>query len=104
MGLSCCSRPSPSLKRLPVAAREKVKALAVFHGVANVGVMALVLEVGPEEALDLGQQLVDVGLADADGDYLLLDPALGAALAVVTERGKPVLCSSSGSCIAAKIG
>jgi tetratricopeptide (TPR) repeat protein len=70
-----------SLKRLPEGVREKIRAFAVFHGAAHVSAMAHVLQVKPEEALELCRKLVAVGLADADGPYLLPDPGLGAALA-----------------------
>jgi tetratricopeptide (TPR) repeat protein len=70
-----------SLRRLPGGARQKIRALAVFPGVAQVEVMAHVLQVPPDEALDLCRKLIAVGLASASGPYLLLDPALGAALA-----------------------
>jgi tetratricopeptide (TPR) repeat protein len=74
-----------SLARLPAAAREKVRGLGVFRAVAHVGVMAQVLRVEPEEALDLGRKLTAVGLADAEGPYLLMDPGLGPTL--VAEMG-----------------
>jgi tetratricopeptide (TPR) repeat protein len=70
-----------SLRRLPQGVRDKIRGLAVFQGAAHHTVMAHVLEVEPEEALALCTMLVGVGLADADGPYLLPDPSLGAALA-----------------------
>ncbi len=70
-----------SLRRLPQGVRDKIRGLAVFQGAAHVGVMARVLEVEPKEARELCGRVVGVGLADADGPYLLPDPGLGAALA-----------------------
>ena len=75
-----------SLRRLPAGVREKVRGLGVFHGVARVEVMAHVLQIEPEEALDLGRRLVAVGLADAEGPYLLMDPGLAPALAVEMDK------------------
>jgi tetratricopeptide (TPR) repeat protein len=69
-----------SLRKLPVEVREKIRGLSVFHGAAHVAVMAHVLQVEPQEALELGRKLVAVGLADADGPYLLPDPGLGVSL------------------------
>jgi tetratricopeptide (TPR) repeat protein len=69
-----------SLARLEPKRREQVRALAVFHGGAHVAVLAQVLEVEPDEALELCRKLVDLGLARAEGPYLLLDPALGPAV------------------------
>ncbi|HEX3556602.1 MAG TPA: CHAT domain-containing protein [Thermoanaerobaculia bacterium] len=70
-----------SLDRLPEKARRQVRALAVFHGGVRVEALAYVLEVAPEEALELGRQLLALGLADAEGHYLFPDPALGPAVA-----------------------
>ncbi|MEA2601238.1 MAG: hypothetical protein QOF89_2230 [Acidobacteriota bacterium] len=70
-----------SLDRLPETARRQVRALAVFHGGVHFEALAHVLEVKPEEALDLCRQLVGLGLADAEGPYLFPDPALGPAVA-----------------------
>lgn len=69
-----------SLTRLLPKQREQVRALAVFHGAANVGVLARVLEVASNEALSLCQALIDLGLAEGEGLYLLPDPALGVAM------------------------
>ena len=46
----------------------------------NFGVLAQVLEVEPDEALELCRELVGLGLAEAEGPYLLPDPALGPAV------------------------
>jgi tetratricopeptide (TPR) repeat protein len=70
-----------SLDRLPQPARTQVRALAVFHSAAHVKALARVLEVEPGEALALCRRLVDLGLADATGPFLLPDPALGLAVA-----------------------
>ncbi len=78
-----------SLDRLPDAARKQVRALAVFHGGAHFGALAHVLEVEPDEALELCRQLVNLGLAEADGPYLFPDPALGEAVAgELSEKGR----------------
>jgi len=70
-----------SLDRLPEGARRRVRALAVFHGAAHFQGLAHVLEVEPDEALALCRVLVELGLAEAEGPYLLPDPALGPAVA-----------------------
>lgn len=70
-----------SLDRLPEPARQQVRALAVFHGATHAVSLAHVLEVEADEALELCRQLVALGLADAQGAYLLPDPALGPAVA-----------------------
>ena len=70
-----------SLDRLPAKERRQARALAVFHGAAHFGVLAQVLEVEPDEALELCRQLVALGLAGAEGPYLFPDPALGPAVA-----------------------
>jgi hypothetical protein len=79
--LSLLASVHVSLDRLPALARRQARALAVFNGAAHYEALAYVLEVAPEEALALGRQLVDLGLADAAGPYLVPDPALGPALA-----------------------
>ncbi|HZF11088.1 MAG TPA: hypothetical protein VFE33_20040, partial [Thermoanaerobaculia bacterium] len=71
-----------SLDRLPETAHRQVKAFAVFHGAVNYEVLAQVLEVQPDAALALCRQLVEFGLAGAQGPYLFPDPALGPAVAV----------------------
>jgi tetratricopeptide (TPR) repeat protein len=70
-----------SLARLEPTRREQVRALAVFHGAAHTRVLAQVLEVEPSEALALCRELVDLGLAEVKGPYLLPDPALGPVVA-----------------------
>lgn len=66
-----------SLRRLPAESRERVKALAVFHGGAHLYVLSQVLGAEMEEAAELAQQLIGVGLAEGMGDgHLRLDPAL----------------------------
>jgi tetratricopeptide (TPR) repeat protein len=66
-----------SLRRLPSQSRERVKALAVFHGGAHLGVLAHVLGVETKEVGAFAWQLIEVGLAQFMGDnHLRLDPAL----------------------------
>jgi tetratricopeptide (TPR) repeat protein len=66
-----------SLRRLPPESRERVKALAVFHGGAHLFVLAQVLGVNMEEVTELARQLIEVGMAQNMGDgNLRLDPAL----------------------------
>jgi tetratricopeptide (TPR) repeat protein len=79
--LSLLASVRMSLARLPEPARRQVRAFAVFHGAAHAWVLAQVLEVEPEAALALGRQLVELGLAGAQGPYLFPDPALGPAVA-----------------------
>jgi len=72
-----------SLRRLPAETREKIRPLAVFQGGGHpiaIG-MVLGLDMEKHEEVDLGRQLIGVGLAEplANG-YLRFDPALGAAL------------------------
>jgi hypothetical protein len=65
-----------SLRRLPMETREQLKALAVFHGGANRGVL-MMLESDEETVDNLAAALIEVGLAEAMGyGYLQLDPAL----------------------------
>lgn len=66
-----------SLRRLPPETRERVKALAPFHGGAHLYVLGRVLGAEPEEVVELAGQLMEVGLAQSVGDgHLRLDPAL----------------------------
>jgi tetratricopeptide (TPR) repeat protein len=69
-----------SLRRLPPAAREQIKALAVFHGGAHLQVFAYVLGTAADDVetvSNLANQLIEVGLAEDMGYYhLRLDPAL----------------------------
>jgi tetratricopeptide (TPR) repeat protein len=70
-----------SLRRLPPESRERVKALAAFHGGAHLAVLAQVLGAEPEVVVELARQLIGVGLAEDIGDgHLRLDPALGSYL------------------------
>ncbi|MBK9263680.1 MAG: CHAT domain-containing protein [Polyangiaceae bacterium] len=71
-----------SLARLDEATRKKLGPLCVFRQAAPVPIMAHVLEIEPDDALELCRQLVALGLADANGAYLLPDPALGEVLAL----------------------
>jgi tetratricopeptide (TPR) repeat protein len=65
-----------SLRRLPPETREQIKALAMFHGGANLFVLGQMLSLEPETVFSLGNQLIEVGLAEllAYG-HLRLDPA-----------------------------
>jgi tetratricopeptide (TPR) repeat protein len=66
-----------SLRRLPQGVREQVKALAVFHGGANLVVLRMMLETDEETVRNLAAALIKVGLAEAkDYSHLRLDPAL----------------------------
>lgn len=66
-----------SLRRLPSETREQIKALAVFHGGANFGVLGPMLGLDPNAVGSLARQLIEVGLAEAmDYGHLRLDPAL----------------------------
>jgi tetratricopeptide (TPR) repeat protein len=70
-----------SLRRLPAESRERVKAVAPFHGGAHIYVLAQVLGAEMDEAVELARQLIGVGLAEDMGDgHLRLDPALGSYL------------------------
>ncbi len=66
-----------SLRRLLPDLREQVKALAVFHGGANIAVLGMMLEAEVEAVQRLAAALIEVGLAEAmDYGHLRLDPAL----------------------------
>lgn len=66
-----------SLRRLPQEMREQIKALAVFHGGAQLGVLRMILETDDEAVRNLAAALIEVGLAEAmDYGHLRLDPAL----------------------------
>jgi tetratricopeptide (TPR) repeat protein len=69
-----------SLARLGEKQRVQVRALSVFHGAAHAWVLAQVLEVEPDKALEFCRELVGLGLAEAEGPYLLPDPALRPAV------------------------
>jgi tetratricopeptide (TPR) repeat protein len=69
-----------SLRRLPIEVREQIKALAVFHGGANVQVFDYVLGTAQDDvetALKIFRALIEVGLGEEMGvGHLRLDPAL----------------------------
>ena len=66
-----------SLRRLSPEAREQIKALAVFHGGADINVLRSMLDVDIDTVKNIAEALIDVGLAEAVGyGHLLLDPAL----------------------------
>jgi tetratricopeptide (TPR) repeat protein len=69
-----------SLRRLPPDLREQVKALAVFHGGSQMGVLAAMVGSDGQDfetAQRLAAALIEVGLAEAmPYGHLRLDPAL----------------------------
>ena len=69
-----------SLRRLPPDLRQQVKALAVFHGGANLMILGHVIGVGADDddaVQRLAAALIEVGLAEAmPYGHLRLDPAL----------------------------
>jgi hypothetical protein len=66
-----------SLRRLPAELREQARVLGVFHGGANIGVLALMLSGNAEAARKLAAALIEVGLAEAmPYGHVRLDPAL----------------------------
>jgi tetratricopeptide (TPR) repeat protein len=66
-----------SLRRLPPEQRAAVPALALFHGGAQLGIMAHVMDVDVDTARSIASALIDVGLGEDMGYlYLRLDPAL----------------------------
>ena len=73
-----------SLRRLPPDLREQVKALAVFHGGANMMILGHVIGIEAEDDeadQRLATALIEVGLAKMmDYGHLRLDPALPAYL------------------------
>ena len=70
-----------SLQRLPEEVRERVKRLAVFHGGASLYPLCQVTELERNDAIAIGNLLVEVGLAEKqEYGYLQLDPALPAYL------------------------
>lgn len=71
-----------SLDRLDPATRKKIAPLCVFRQAAHYLAMAVVLQIEPNDAMELSNHLVDLGLVDADGAYLLPDPALREVLEV----------------------
>jgi tetratricopeptide (TPR) repeat protein len=97
-----------SLRRLPPEMREQVKALAVFHGGANLMILGHVLGLDKDDDGEqrLAAALVAVGLAEAmDYGHLRLDPALpnyllaqtdAAELAALTSRWAEAMRSLTG--------
>ncbi len=66
-----------SLSRLPAEMREQIKALGVFHGGADLGVIMYLLEVDQQSAERIAHGLVEVGLAEMmNYGHLRFDPAL----------------------------
>lgn len=71
-----------SLGRLPPQHQEQARGMQVFRGAVHVQYLARVLGVEDDDALGLCRALVAVGLATAEGPWLMPDPALGVALAL----------------------
>ena len=69
-----------SLDALPPVTRSLLPPLAVFVGHPHVAAMAPVLGVTTDRAMEVCRDLVRLGLADAEGPFLVPDPALTAAL------------------------
>ncbi len=66
-----------SLRRLPTEMRELVNRLAVFHGGGHLVNMAMVMGLEPDRVGAVAEQLIGVGMAEAqEYGYLRLDPAL----------------------------
>ena len=75
-----------SLDRLPERTRLLLPRMGVVRGNVHAAVLASLLEVDVDAALVICRQLVDTGLAGAEGPYLLPDPALAPALAMELSR------------------
>ena len=76
-----------SLRRLPEAAREELKKLALFHSGVQLGVLAMLLHIELSQAQSLGSQLVAVGLGEVKGyNHISLDPALPAYMRTQVEE------------------
>lgn len=70
-----------SLRRLPTEVRELVDRLAVFHGGGHLVSMADVMGIEASRIVAVTEQLINVGMAEAqEYYYLCLDPALPAYL------------------------
>ncbi len=66
-----------SLHRLPKELREKLPILGLFHGGAHLSVLAMLLEMGPEEITAFANALTEIGLAEMKQyGHLSLHPAL----------------------------
>jgi tetratricopeptide (TPR) repeat protein len=67
-----------SLRRLKPDIREKLRALAVFHGGFHPYVLGITLQIGQDEAEALAVELIRIGLAQAkEYAYVSIHPALG---------------------------
>jgi tetratricopeptide (TPR) repeat protein len=78
-----------SLQRLPEAAGEQLKKLALFHGGVHLDVLGKLLKIEQEQAQFLGSQLIDVGLAEDRGyGHLDLDPALSVYMRTRVEQAE----------------
>ncbi|HRI72593.1 MAG TPA: tetratricopeptide repeat protein, partial [Polyangium sp.] len=71
-----------SLSRLDEATRKKIAPLCVFRQAARIEAMAHVLEIKAEDAREMCDKLVALGLADMNVSDLLPDPALREVLAL----------------------
>lgn len=70
-----------SLRRLTPEIRERVLALGVFHGSAQLNVLEYVLDLDKASVYRLAEELISVGLAEHRGyAHLRLDPALSSYL------------------------
>ncbi|HRI71634.1 MAG TPA: CHAT domain-containing protein, partial [Polyangium sp.] len=76
-----------SLDRVDSTTRKKIAPLCVFRQAAPVPILADVLQLEPEDAVDLCNMLVELGLAVMIGPYLLPEPALGEALLLEMDPG-----------------
>jgi tetratricopeptide (TPR) repeat protein len=66
-----------SLRRLSRTNRDRVRVLGVFHGVADLDVLAMMMEWRKEDVVALASELVETGLATPDPfNHLTLNPAL----------------------------
>ena len=66
-----------SLRRLSPEAQERIKGLGVFHGGAEIRLLAHVLDVDADAARNLAIELIEVGLGEDMGyGHLRFDPAL----------------------------
>jgi len=70
-----------SLDRLNPETRKKIAPLCVFRQAAPFMLMPFVLELEPHEVIEVSEKLVELGLAQMNGPYVLPDPALSEALA-----------------------
>jgi tetratricopeptide (TPR) repeat protein len=66
-----------SLRRLPAEIRQAIRPLSVFHGGGSLTVIALALQLDPDQVREVAQALAGVGLAEyVKPGYLRFDPAM----------------------------